>query len=105
MYEKIHTAVLSRVAPSAVRIGFGSAEFDLQGRYVEVDLPRVTVGSLYLPKGEVAGEKWDSTAGGVVVDYNGDFGIVVAGLGPVVQISGTADDDFIIRNKQFRVDI
>lgn len=53
-------AVLSREVPTGVRIGFGSAEFDLQGRYVEVDLPGVTVGSLYLPKGEVAGEKWDA---------------------------------------------
>lgn len=52
-------AVLSRAEPLAVRIGFGSAEFDPQGRYIEVDLPGVTVGSLYLPKGDVAGEKWD----------------------------------------------
>ena len=56
--------MLSRVAPTAVRIGFGSAEFDRQGRYLEVDLPtaagpELTVGSLYLPKGEVTGEKWD----------------------------------------------
>ncbi|GAA1481754.1 exodeoxyribonuclease III [Gordonia sinesedis] len=47
--------VLSRVAPSAVRIGFGSAEFDATGRYVEADLPTdvgpMTVASLYLPKG------------------------------------------------------
>jgi exodeoxyribonuclease-3 len=52
-------AVLSRAEPVAVRIGFGSEEFDPQGRYIEVDLPGVTVGSLYLPKGEVLGEKWD----------------------------------------------
>lgn len=47
-------AVLSRVAPQAVRIGFGAAEFDDAGRYLEIDLPGLTVASLYLPKG-VAG--------------------------------------------------
>ncbi len=50
-------AVLSRTEPTAVRVGFGSAEFDAQGRYIEVDLPGVTVASLYLPKGDVAGER------------------------------------------------
>jgi exodeoxyribonuclease-3 len=53
-------AVLSRKAPSAIRIGFGSAEFDRQGRYLEVDLDGVTVGSLYLPKGDVGGDKLES---------------------------------------------
>ncbi|MBB0245951.1 exodeoxyribonuclease III [Streptomyces alkaliphilus] len=46
-------AVLSRTAPDAVRIGFGSAGFDASGRWLEVDLPDVTVVSLYLPSGEV----------------------------------------------------
>ncbi|MYS81006.1 exodeoxyribonuclease III [Embleya scabrispora] len=45
-------AVYSRVEPSAVRIGFGSAEFDAAGRWIEVDLPKATVASLYLPTGE-----------------------------------------------------
>lgn len=53
-------AILSRVEPTAVRAGFGSAEFDAQGRYLEVELPGVTVGSLYLPKGDTEGEKFDS---------------------------------------------
>lgn len=52
-------AVLSRAEPSGVRIGFGVEEFDLQGRYVEVDLPQVTVASLYLPKGDVYGPKFE----------------------------------------------
>ncbi len=30
-------------------MGFGSSEFDTSGRYVEADLPGVTVASLYLP--------------------------------------------------------
>lgn len=48
-------AVLSKTAPLAVRVGFGDKEFDLQGRYIEVDLPGITVGSLYLPKGAADG--------------------------------------------------
>ena len=48
-------AVVSRVAPSAVRLGFGHAASDAEGRYLEVDLELasgpLTVGSLYLPKG------------------------------------------------------
>jgi exodeoxyribonuclease III len=32
-------------------IGFGSKEFDAEGRYVELDLGKVTVISLYLPSG------------------------------------------------------
>lgn len=49
-------AIVSRVAPSAVRQGFGSRVFDHEGRYIEVDLdlpdaPPLTVGSLYLTKG------------------------------------------------------
>ncbi|MFC1416131.1 exodeoxyribonuclease III [Streptacidiphilus cavernicola] len=45
-------AVLSRTEPEARRIGFGSTEFDATGRYAEIDLPGVTVASLYLPSGE-----------------------------------------------------
>ncbi|MFT4124723.1 MAG: exodeoxyribonuclease III [Gordonia sp. (in: high G+C Gram-positive bacteria)] len=51
--------VLSRSAPTAVRVGFGSAEFDATGRYLETDfddatLGALTVASLYLPKGAAA---------------------------------------------------
>jgi exodeoxyribonuclease-3 len=45
-------AIYSRQAPEAVRVGFGSAEFDTAGRWIEIDLPRLTVASLYLPTGE-----------------------------------------------------
>jgi exodeoxyribonuclease-3 len=50
-------AILSQVAPTDVRYGFGHRTFDPEGRYVEIDLdldgggPALTVGSLYLPKG------------------------------------------------------
>ncbi|WOP20174.1 exodeoxyribonuclease III [Raineyella sp. LH-20] len=49
-------AIATRTAPSAVRTGFGSKEFDREGRYVEVDLepesgPKLRVASVYVPKG------------------------------------------------------
>jgi exodeoxyribonuclease-3 len=54
-------SVFSRHAPAGVRVGFGSAEFDASGRYLEIDLPEagpgLTVGSLYLPSGEVGTER------------------------------------------------
>jgi exodeoxyribonuclease III len=46
-------ALLSRTAPEAVRVGFGSEEFDRSGRYVEFELPGLVVASLYLPSGDV----------------------------------------------------
>lgn len=50
-------SLYTRREPDRVRVGFGSAEFDASGRYVEVDLPGVTVASLYLPSGEVGTER------------------------------------------------
>lgn len=48
-------ALLCRTPPVAVREGFGNHHFDPEGRYVEADYDlngwRLTVGSLYLPKG------------------------------------------------------
>lgn len=52
-------AVLTREAPSEVRIGFGVDEFDASGRYVEVVLPGLVVGSLYLPSGDVGTPRQD----------------------------------------------
>ncbi|MBT2366852.1 exodeoxyribonuclease III [Streptomyces sp. ISL-10] len=52
-------ALYTRREPDRVRIGFGSSEFDGSGRYVEADLPGVTVASLYLPSGEVGTERQD----------------------------------------------
>ncbi|NMH99073.1 exodeoxyribonuclease III [Pseudonocardia acidicola] len=58
--------VLTRVAPDAVRIGFGAAEaaeFTGSGRYLEVDLQigtdALTVASLYLPNGTADTPKQD----------------------------------------------
>lgn len=50
-------ALLTRREPDAVRIGFGAEEFAESGRYLEADLPGVTVASLYLPSGEVGTER------------------------------------------------
>ncbi|MFD4728643.1 exodeoxyribonuclease III [Streptomyces seoulensis] len=52
-------SLYTRREPDRVRVGFGSAEFDGSGRYAEVDLPGVTVASLYLPSGEVGTERQD----------------------------------------------
>ncbi|MCC9710195.1 exodeoxyribonuclease III [Streptomyces sp. MNU76] len=52
-------SLYSRREPDRVRVGFGSAEFDGSGRYVEADLPGVTVASLYLPSGEVGTDRQD----------------------------------------------
>ncbi|ADD42895.1 exodeoxyribonuclease III [Stackebrandtia nassauensis] len=52
-------AVLSRETPARVQVGFGSEEFDVSGRYLEVDLPGVTVASLYLPSGETGTPRQD----------------------------------------------
>ncbi len=50
-------SLLTRQEPESVRTGFGSEEFDTAGRYVEADLPGVTVASLYLPSGEAGTER------------------------------------------------
>ncbi len=52
-------SLYTRREPDRVQVGFGSEEFDAAGRYVEVDLPGVTVASLYLPSGEVGTERQD----------------------------------------------
>lgn len=52
-------SLYSRREPEGVRIGFGSSEFDGSGRYAEIDLPGLTVASLYLPSGEVGTERQD----------------------------------------------
>lgn len=47
--------VLSRTEPTAVRIGYGSDEFDTLGRYLEADFgtgaDAITVASVYVPSG------------------------------------------------------
>ncbi|MEU3251275.1 exodeoxyribonuclease III [Streptomyces sp. NPDC006997] len=55
-------SLYTRREPDRVQVGFGSAEFDGSGRYVEVELPGVVVASLYLPSGEVGTERQDEKA-------------------------------------------
>ncbi|MDB1087288.1 exodeoxyribonuclease III [Streptomyces sp. ACA25] len=50
-------ALLLRQKPESVRVGFGVPEFADSGRYLEADLPGLTVASLYLPSGEVGTER------------------------------------------------
>jgi exodeoxyribonuclease-3 len=45
------TAVFSRTAPRATRIGFGDPEFDAEGRTVEADFGSILVLSTYFPSG------------------------------------------------------
>lgn len=52
-------AVLTRVEPHAVRVGIGDPGFEASGRYLEVDLPGLTVASLYLPNGTVGTPRQD----------------------------------------------
>ncbi len=53
-------AVLTRSAPAAVCVGFGSVEFDRDGRYVEVEVDGVVVGSLYMVNGTVGTPRQDA---------------------------------------------
>ncbi|WP_155059773.1 exodeoxyribonuclease III [Streptomyces blattellae] len=68
-------SLYSRREPDRVQVGFGSAEFDTSGRYVEADLPGVTVASLYLPSGEVGTERQDEK-----VRFMGEFLAYLKGL-------------------------
>ncbi|MFH9074099.1 exodeoxyribonuclease III [Streptomyces alboflavus] len=61
-------SLYTRREPERVRVGFGSQEFGGSGRYVEADLPGVTVASLYLPSGEVGTERQDEK-----VRFMGEF--------------------------------
>jgi exodeoxyribonuclease-3 len=45
------TALYAVRKPRAVRCGFGSAEFDAEGRYIEAEFSRTTVVSVYFPSG------------------------------------------------------
>lgn len=44
-------AIYSKQEPKKIIYGFGWPESDREGRYIQVDLPKFSVGSLYLPSG------------------------------------------------------
>ena len=50
----------SRTEPDAVQIGFGSAEFDAEGRYVRCDFGKLSVISLYAPSGSSSPERQEA---------------------------------------------
>ena len=45
------TAIYTKHKPTKVVRGYGDAEFDIEGRYLEVQLGGISVVSLYLPSG------------------------------------------------------
>jgi exodeoxyribonuclease-3 len=51
------TALYATREPRAVRLGFGSAEFDAEGRYVEAEFRDLTVISAYFPSGSSGPER------------------------------------------------
>ena len=51
------TAIYTRHAPKKVVHGYGDAEFDAEGRYLEVQLDGINVVSLYLPSGSSKEER------------------------------------------------
>ena len=53
-------AILSRAEPDAVIRGFGVAEFDREGRYLEARFGRLSVVSLYLPSGSAGPHRQQS---------------------------------------------
>ena len=52
--------VYSKKKPDAVKIGFGSEEFDAEGRYVRCDFGNVTVISVYCPSGSSSPERQEA---------------------------------------------
>jgi exodeoxyribonuclease-3 len=51
------TALYAAKEPRAVRLGFGSPEFDAEGRYVEAEFRDLTVISVYFPSGSSGPER------------------------------------------------
>src|SRR5437899_3048565 len=52
--------VYSKTVPDAVIIGFGSPEFDAEGRYVRCDFGTLSVISLYCPSGSSSPERQEA---------------------------------------------
>jgi len=51
------TALYSRRKPRRVQLGFGVAEFDNEGRYIEAEFANLTVISVYFPSGSAGPER------------------------------------------------
>jgi len=50
-------AIYSRVQPDDVTMGFGSKEFDREGRFLRCDFGRLSIVSLYMPSGSSGPER------------------------------------------------
>ncbi len=51
------SALIAKKAPRAIKRGFGSREFDTEGRYVEAEFKEVSVISVYFPSGSSGQER------------------------------------------------
>jgi exodeoxyribonuclease-3 len=54
------TGVYSKSKPDAVHIGFGSTEFDAEGRYVRCDFGQLSIISVYCPSGSSSPERQEA---------------------------------------------
>jgi len=54
------TGIYSRTKPDAVRTGFGSPEFDAEGRYVRCDFGKLSIISVYCPSGSSGPERQEA---------------------------------------------
>lgn len=54
------TGVYSKIAPDAVHVGFGSLEFDAEGRYLRCDFGSLSVISVYCPSGSSSPERQEA---------------------------------------------
>ncbi|HYA59162.1 MAG TPA: exodeoxyribonuclease III [Burkholderiaceae bacterium] len=54
------TAIYTKRRPRSVKVGFGDAEFDREGRYVEAEFAQVTVISVYFPSGSSSPERQEA---------------------------------------------
>ena len=54
------TGVYSRIKPDAVVTGFGSPEFDAEGRYTRVDCGDLSIVSVYCPSGSASPERQEA---------------------------------------------
>jgi exodeoxyribonuclease-3 len=52
--------IYSRLKPKKVHIGFGSKEFDAEGRYLRADLDKFSAISIYLPSGSSSPERQEA---------------------------------------------
>ena len=53
-------ALLSRKDPVRVTCGFGSREFDAEGRYLQADFDSVSIASVYFPSGTTSPERQEA---------------------------------------------